>query len=101
MSYWNYRVIFHPAGTVKMASGKHVPYEAYYGLHEVHYRDGKPWAYTEDPISVVDFLEEEIDENEVYNRFNEILADMKRGVNTPTLKEDDFRPTTKNDDREV
>jgi len=98
---WNYRILFHPAGVKKFDEDYEIPYEAYYGLHEVYYRDGKPWVYTEDPVVVVDVPEEFHDVNEVHDEFESVLEDMKRGVNLPILKEDDFRTNKKDGDGKV
>lgn len=43
-SHWNYRLIYHPAKLDKDGS------EPWYGLHEVYYRNDKPWLYTEEPV---------------------------------------------------
>lgn len=48
MKSWNYRIIKHPD-----EHGEEV-----YGIHEVHYKDGKAEAFTEHPIVVGNSIEE-------------------------------------------
>ena len=54
MSYWNYRIIYHPASKYKVGE-KELDREEYLAIHEVYYNDdGKPDSMTVNEIVVGD-----------------------------------------------
>lgn len=55
--------------------------DLWYAIHEVHYEDGRPILYTEDPAAVVGDSIEDL-------RLS--LRMMARCLDEPTLKETDF-----------
>ena len=54
MSYWNYRIIYHPPSKIG-----NVEVEEYYGIYEVHYNDnGVSHSCTVDSIIVGNTIDE-------------------------------------------
>lgn len=50
-SHWNYRIMRHEDPlTERMAKVLRQEKQVWYGLHEVHYKDGKPHGWTEDSV---------------------------------------------------
>jgi hypothetical protein len=70
---WNYRVIETGAGD-----------ETSRAIHEVHYEDGVPVAYTENPAPIV----WESDDEEP----KRVLERMREALDKPVLREEDFKP---------
>lgn len=69
--HWNYRVI-------EFVTPEDEPW---FSIHEVHYRDGKPYAYTEDPAAVC---------SETTDGLRWVLARMAEAIDKPALRERDF-----------
>ena len=69
-SYWNYRII-------KMADPKlkGLPRSYSYGIYEVYYKNGKPYAWSKDPMHAIG------------ETWNELWADYRR------MKECFVKPT--------
>ena len=49
-SYWNYRVMAHAPSEAEVKQGNT---DAYFQVHEVYYKKGKPVSYTEKPVTIV------------------------------------------------
>jgi hypothetical protein len=49
-NHWNFRVI-HEVTSIPDPDAP----EERWGIHEVHYKDGKPYAYTENPVTVCSY----------------------------------------------
>lgn len=79
---WNHRVIIHPHER-----------ETWMGIHEVHYEDGKPRAYT---ISAIGIIAEESDEGGAHQSMKITLERMLRALDKPWLHEKDFEEAITN-----
>ena len=74
--FWNYRIIKKESEGIGIGT---------YGIHEVFYNeDGKPVAYTKDPVAV------EWDEDDDWLEGEHILNRMLEAFNDPVLTHDDF-----------
>lgn len=72
-SSWNYRVM-------KFTEGE----ERWHAIHEVHYRKGVPWAYTEQPASV------QWDPEDGNDAGHRILDRIRESMRKPVLRPTDF-----------
>ncbi|WP_434108136.1 hypothetical protein [Paraburkholderia caffeinilytica] len=74
-SHWNYRVMQFTGGE-----------ESWRAIHEVHYRDGVPWGYTEKPAIVHWDLDMGDDDSTALA----ILERMREAISKPVLRVADF-----------
>ena len=73
---WNHRVLLHKGTDAG---------EDYYGIHEVHYEDGVPRAYTTNPVEVG---------GESVKSLKITLERMLRCLELPVLTPEDFKHDT-------
>lgn len=58
----------------------------WYGIHEVYYKKGEPWLYSEEPLGV---------SGETIEELKNTHEQMAEAFTLPILTENDFRKTTK------